>query len=224
MIKQIECIPAITLAVGDAKEDIRISVPQDISNHDFVSKLGLALEQLIGSSSIDIDVSYRIGYKLPDHKTYIDDPLFRGSGTDDGTPTGAFTAEGSRIYRVQIDGTGTPDTFKWSKDRGSTWEETTVECSTGNTALDEGITFTFNAATGHTTGDWWEFTVSDVQWQATWTAFSGLTTVSTPSGLIYPAVTIAAQALDPVRYIQFKVENQSATEAAEIRLIMLLKT
>jgi len=66
-------------------------------------------------------------------------------------------------YRVQIDGTGTPDTFKWSNDGGATWVVTGVNIMEAAQHLEDGVVVTFGATTGHTVGDRWDFTVTPSQ-------------------------------------------------------------
>lgn len=95
--------------------------------------------------------------------------IFKGSGQgpvtatavlDDITVGGTYTGNGKKTsYRVEIDATGTPDTFKWSNDGGSTWVETGVSCvgSGSPYTLEEGITVYWAATTGHTLGDRWDW-------------------------------------------------------------------
>lgn len=82
---------------------------------------------------------------------------FTGSGLEDMTNSGVFTGTDDRAFVVEIDGTGTPDTFKWSKDGGVTYEATEVPITGSDQVLAEGITIKFEATTGHTLADIWEF-------------------------------------------------------------------
>lgn len=82
------------------------------------------------------------------------------TGLDDLTASGSVvltTITGS--YRVQIDGTGTPDTFKWSKNGGVTWEASTVNITGSPQLLENGLYVTFGATTGHTVTDYWDISV-----------------------------------------------------------------
>jgi len=93
--------------------------------------------------------------------TCINNGTFTGAGLDDLTITGynANTSSGEvgRSYKVQIDSTGTPDTFKWSRDGGNNWKET-GKAITGSTQTLEGdVAVTFTATTGHTSTDYWTF-------------------------------------------------------------------
>lgn len=92
----------------------------------------------------------------------INNDTFSGTGTNDLTITGfnanTSTGEVGRSYKVQIDSTGTPDTFKWSRDGGSNWKETTVAITGSSQTLEGDIAITFAATTGHTSGDSWTFT------------------------------------------------------------------
>ena len=83
---------------------------------------------------------------------------FTGSGLDDMTAGTTFTGDSVTNYKVEIDGTGTPDTFKWSDDGGSTWNVETVSMTGSAQTLSNGVTITFAATTGHTLADYWEFT------------------------------------------------------------------
>lgn len=84
-----------------------------------------------------------------------------GSAQDDMTAGGASSDESlSHDYVVQIDGAGATDTFKWSDDGGSTWEASTVAVTGSAQALNNNVTITFAAITGHAAGDKWEFSCS----------------------------------------------------------------
>jgi hypothetical protein len=97
---------------------------------------------------------------------------FTGSGLNDADFTGHYTGTTSITYYVEIDGVGTGtggvDTFKWSKDNFSTTEASTVDIDTSGVTLDNGIEITFNAATGHTSGDQWQGDVAPVNVDSGW--------------------------------------------------------
>jgi len=94
--------------------------------------------------------------------TCINNDSFTGSGLDDLTITGynANTSSGEvgRSYRVQIDSAGTPDTFKWSRNGGTSWKAENVAITGSSQQLEGDIYVTFAATTGHTDGDYWDFT------------------------------------------------------------------
>lgn len=81
---------------------------------------------------------------------------FSGSGLDDATAGGTFVGARDKRYLVVIDGEGTPDTFKWSDDGGVTFTGGVAITGAAQT-LNEGVTVTFGATTGHTAGDQWAF-------------------------------------------------------------------
>ena len=94
--------------------------------------------------------------------TCINNDTFSGTGNDDLTITGynANTSSGEvgRSYKIQIDSAGTPDTFKWSRNGGTTWMATGVEITGSSQQLEGDIYVTFGATTGHDDGDNWTFT------------------------------------------------------------------
>jgi hypothetical protein len=81
------------------------------------------------------------------------------TGLNDCTSGGTYTGNINRTIRVEIDGNGTPDTVKYSMDAGVTWTSTGIQV-TGTIYLPFGVTVIFAATTGHTIGDYWQFTVS----------------------------------------------------------------
>ena len=83
---------------------------------------------------------------------------FTGSGTDDMSTGGSFTGGTTLNYRVQIDAEGTPDTFTWSDDGGSTWDAAGVAITGAAQTLNNGVTVIFVTTTGHTLNDRWDFT------------------------------------------------------------------
>jgi len=87
----------------------------------------------------------------------IGEITFTGSGLDDMSNGGLFTGFADVNYEVVIDGTGTPDTFKWSDDGGVTYTET-VAITGSDQTLSNGVTIKFQATTGHTLADKWTFT------------------------------------------------------------------
>lgn len=87
----------------------------------------------------------------------LDDPTFTGSGLNDITVGGTYTGDSNATYQVVIDGESTPDTFKWSNDNGSSFEATTVAVTGSAQTLENGITITFAATTGHTSTEYWTF-------------------------------------------------------------------
>jgi len=90
--------------------------------------------------------------------------VFTGSGLDDATvDSDAYTGTGALNYIVKIYAEGTPDTFKFSSDGGTTYGSAT-NCSTTATVLSNNVSILWAANTGHTATDQWAFTAkpSDV--------------------------------------------------------------
>ena len=92
-------------------------------------------------------------------------PEFQGAGLDDMSNSGQYTGIATKKkYRITIDATGAQDTFTWawSTDNGASYTNgaTGVACAITATTLEDGITVTFGAITGHTiTTDVWIFQV-----------------------------------------------------------------
>jgi len=67
-------------------------------------------------------------------------------------------------YKVQIDGTGTPNTFKWSDNGGTSWNATGVQITGDWQDLNNGTKIRFETTTGHTLNDSWVFWGADGVW------------------------------------------------------------
>jgi len=89
--------------------------------------------------------------------TTIGDAVHDGIGLSDLNTGGTFSGGSGLVYVVEIDGTGTPDTFRWSDDGGASWDASTVSITGAAQTLNNGVTVTFGATTGHTSGDRWSF-------------------------------------------------------------------
>lgn len=130
-------------------------------------------------------------------------PVFTGSGLNDLTAGGTVSAYVPRQYRVQIDGAGHPDTFKWSNDNGGTWEATTVAITSATQTLENGIEIVLSATTGHTATDRWDFTVGKAAISASEGAAPSGITFSTPYAST-GALTPNNLATDEVAYVHIK--------------------
>jgi hypothetical protein len=81
-----------------------------------------------------------------------------GTVLNDMAAGGTFIGTANRSYRVQIDAVGTPDTFRWSQDGGTTWSASGVAITGSAQAVGaEGMTVTFTNTTGHFLNDQWDF-------------------------------------------------------------------
>jgi hypothetical protein len=83
----------------------------------------------------------------------VQNNVFTGAGLNDVTFSGPYTGVTQSTFTVIIDGTGTPDTFKWQKDSGAF--TTGVAITGAAQTLQEGVKVKFNATTGHTLGNQW---------------------------------------------------------------------
>jgi hypothetical protein len=86
---------------------------------------------------------------------------FTGGGLNDLSKSGTYSCAGGKAYQVKIDGTGIPDTFKWSNDGGTTYQATGVGITGAAQLLECGISVTFGAVIGHTLNNSWAFTATD---------------------------------------------------------------
>lgn len=85
-----------------------------------------------------------------------------GSGSGAVATVGAYTGAGSLDYKVEVQTSGARDTatFRWSDDGGNTWDASNVFTSSGDVALNNGLSVRFStttAATGYAAGDYWLF-------------------------------------------------------------------
>lgn len=117
---------------------------------------------------------------------------FTGGGLNDLTANTSGTTLGldaGMVYEIEIAATGTPDNFRWRKQiPGATewggWSPQ-INMTGGAQAIDDGVTVTFAAATGHTLGNKWTVTLyTDTvrHFITTVRTVEGVTDESGPSG------------------------------------------
>ena len=83
-----------------------------------------------------------------------------GTGLNDVTIGGVYTGSTTKNYRIKITAAGTPDTFQWSADNGSTYNGTHINVTNaGPITVNEGVSVNFGATTGHTVNEYWKSTV-----------------------------------------------------------------
>ena len=85
---------------------------------------------------------------------------FTGTGLDDLTPSGTYAGSINIAYKIAIDAEGTPDTFEWFKDGVS--QASGVAITGSAQVLDNGISITFGATTGHTDTEYWELVLPTI--------------------------------------------------------------
>jgi len=68
---------------------------------------------------------------------------------------GDYYGQDDLIYRIQIDGVGVPNTFKWSQDNGATWSASGVSCATTWTSLSNGLEIKWSSTTGGVLEEEW---------------------------------------------------------------------
>ena len=97
------------------------------------------------------------------------------SDTSNATVSGTYTGNNSRVYLIQIDSVATNNTFMWSNDGGSTFQQQFVPIISAGTpiTLDSGLQITFTKTTGFLLNQ-------QITFQVKITALVG-TTVSSPT-------------------------------------------
>jgi len=81
---------------------------------------------------------------------------FAGTGINDLTRGGTYTALATAIYDVKISTAAATDKFQWRKDAGSWSAE--ISITGAAQSLSDGVTILFLATTGHTATDAWAIT------------------------------------------------------------------
>ena len=88
-------------------------------------------------------------------KTRIEPARFQGGTLNDMTSQGAFVGANKKDFIVKISTADATDEFEYSTDGGVTWSVATAVTGAAQ-VLEEGVTVTFGATTGHALGDQFE--------------------------------------------------------------------
>lgn len=131
------------------------------------------------------DPSQFVAYDFSDIP-HLSSPIASNVGVDDIFVDGNYSWPGITNYKFVIDGVGTPNTYKWSKDNGVTWVETNKSMTTTWVDIDlnpnapdagtwsgavppvwipliqKNIVVKWASTTGHTLGGSWSITASRI--------------------------------------------------------------
>ncbi len=153
---------------------------------------------------------------------------FTGSGLCDLSAGGSYTGTAAATFDVVIDGTGSPDTFKWRKDGGSFTSGVTITGAAQT--LSDGVTVTFGALTGHTLSDSWSFSAlafARLVLLEKWAAGNVLRRIQTLAGASGVAVMgwDQFQSATNANYVVLRSEFKPDVQTAERQKVILeLKT
>jgi len=133
--------------------------PQDMVLLDSTTKKLGAGENYTGNF-FNVDTFGKlVGAVNANHET-IGTVTFTGVGLNDMLTSGPYTGYPTRNYRVQIDASAVPDTFRWSNDGGVTWKAAGVAITGGPQTLEDGVVVAFGLTTGHNLNEYWNLTVT----------------------------------------------------------------
>jgi hypothetical protein len=101
---------------------------------------------------------YRVDFSPGLDDPWIDVPeMTTGVGLNDLIASGTYFADANADFQVKISTAAAIDKFQWSSDAGVTWSSE-IEITGSAQLLENGISITFGAVTGHTANDVWSFT------------------------------------------------------------------
>jgi len=160
--------PDITLQTSDSNASISMGV-EPLSSKYSAFKEYIAMQTsttiipIYGPEFTTADIGRRIYWTTTDATDTIQSlgktilSANNTYGTTTLTTSGTYTGSNSRIYRIEIDSTSSPNTFRWSRDAGKTYVENYRATSTSAITLEDGVQITFSATTGNNLNDYWTF-------------------------------------------------------------------
>jgi phage tail sheath gpL-like len=89
-------------------------------------------------------------------KAHIEPARFQGGTLNDATSQGTYTGTTTKKFMVKISTAAATDKFQYSIDNGANWSAETDITGSAQT-LEDGVTVTFGATTGHAADDEWHF-------------------------------------------------------------------
>ncbi len=99
----------------------------------------------LGGSTTDNGIGIKIDVPQTNGRSSV---VSTKTGTLVMTASGTYTGTALTPYVIKIDGTGSPNTFTWSRDGGGTWVATGVAITGSAQLLENGFSITFSATTG----------------------------------------------------------------------------
>jgi hypothetical protein len=130
---------------------------------EFNDKLYIGVDNILGKLNTTTDVFDTVHT----FSAIVGTPVFSGSGLDDMSAAGTYSYGGHERFEVKISTAAATDKFRWrftaTKSGGTKIATWSAEVSITGSAqtLQDGVTITFVATTGHTADDTWTFIAQD---------------------------------------------------------------
>lgn len=118
----------------------------------------MAFSTTVSSKQPNEVKAYRVDFSPGLDDAWIDSPeMTTGVGLNDLTVSGTYFGTDNADFQVKISTAAATDQFMWSSDAGVTWSSG-IEITGSAQLLENGVSITFGAVTGHTANDVWAFT------------------------------------------------------------------
>lgn len=118
----------------------------------------MAFSTTVSSKQPNEVKAYRVDFSPGLDEPWLDEPeMTTGVGLSDLTVTGTYFADDNADFQVKISTAAATDKFQWSADAGVSWSAE-IEITGSAQLLENGVSVTFGAVTGHTADDVWSFT------------------------------------------------------------------
>ena len=144
------------------------SIEQEAGYYMKIASVGIDLEEInytkvTGFDSDNSKDSYDTNFT--GRNTYYHEgpfPLNSNTGENDLSVSGTYNGLGDKRFEVRIDSIGTTDQFVWraysvEDNSKPQYSATPINCSTSSISLQDGMSISFGAVTGHSVGDVWSF-------------------------------------------------------------------
>ena len=133
----------------------------DLMSLPYWEKSGSDLSPIISSDNIKLETgNIQLSDATITHENITHDPIYLSgqTGLDDLSSSGIYSLTGNAVFQIKIDGVGSLNTFEWRKGASGGWTSG-IDMTGSAQLLQDGISITWAATTGHSNNDEWEMNV-----------------------------------------------------------------
>lgn len=153
--------------------------------------------------------------------SYVELPVFYGTGTDDINPLGTFTGTTDYRYEIRIMSEGSPDKFKWRKTDCSSnivsaWDDNNGSgySTAVTTALSDGFSVSFTSSTGHNVDDRWMINAKSATRADSWDGGDAVDSYGRNAIMLFKCKTSADESIKAGAIITLEYDDSKSSDSS----------
>lgn len=163
------------------------------------------------------------GNDFDGNESYVENPVFYGSGTNNLSVTGSFTGTTDFRYEVEIMSSGSPDKYKWRKTNCETnstgsWDDNSGAgySASSSATLSDGLSISFATSTGHVEGDRWAINAKSFTRANTWDEGGAVDSYGRNAIMLFKCKTSSSESIKAGAIITIEYDDSKSDDCDNV--------